>query len=417
MKPVAENRTLRPKVSDSPTTNQPINEPELTMKSTALFFITALSSCVLAAEAPKAAAPKAAAPKGEAFGKTTDGTAVEVFTLTNSNGVKLRAMTYGAIVLSLETPDRDGKLADIVLGYNTVDEYIADTPYFGAIVGRYGNRIANGKFSLNGKDHTLATNNDPGGIKCSLHGGLKGFDKVVWKGQGFLSKDGSQGVTFTYLSKDGEEGYPGNLSLNVTYSLSNKNEWKIQYAATTDKATPVNVTQHSYFNLKGEGNGDILDHELMLAAAKYTPVTEGLIPTGKFAPVAGTPFDFTKPTAIGARVNAEDEQMKFGGGYDHNWVLDNQSGELTLAAKVYEPGSGRTLEVLTTEPGIQFYCGNFLDGKLTGKSGKKYELRNGLCLETQHYPDSPNQATFPSTILKPGKSLKSTTIYRFGSKK
>ncbi|KAB2639381.1 MAG: galactose mutarotase [Verrucomicrobia bacterium] len=387
------------------------------MKSTALFFIAALSTCALAAEAPTAPSPKAAAPIAEPFGKTADGTAVNVFTLTNSHGIKLRAMTYGAIVLSLETPDRDGKLADIVLGYNTVDEYIKDTPYFGAIVGRYGNRIANGKFSLNGQDYTLATNNEPGGIKCSLHGGLTGFDKVVWKGEGLLNKDGSQGVKFTYLSKDGEEGYPGNLSLSVTYTLTSKNEWKIQYAATTDKATPINVTQHSYFNLKGEGNGDILGHELMLAAAKTTPVTAGLIPTGKFAPVAGTPFDFTKPTAIGARVTADDEQMKFGGGYDHNWVLDNQSGKLALAAKVYEPTTGRSMEVLTTEPGIQFYCGNFLDGKQTGKSGKKYEFRNGFCLETQHYPDSPNQATFPSVILKPGKALSSTTIYRFSSKK
>ncbi len=387
-----------------------IHPIQATMKSYSLFCVAALCSGAIAADGPKA-------PTAEAFGKTTDGTAVEVFTLTNTNGIKLRAMTYGAIVLSIETPDRDGKLADIVLGFNTVDEYIKDTPYFGAVVGRYGNRIADGKFSLGGKTYSLATNNENGGIKTALHGGLKGFDKVVWKGEGLLNKDGSQGVKFTYLSKDGEEGYPGNLSLSVTYSLSNKNEWKIQYAATTDKATPVNVTQHSYFNLKGEGNGDILSHELMLAASKYTPVTAALIPTGKLTPVAGTPFDFTKPTAIGGRVKADDEQLKFGGGYDHNWVLDNQGGELALAAKVYEPTTGRTLEVLTTEPGIQFYCGNFLDGTLTGKSGKKYEFRNGFCLETQHYPDSPNQANFPSTILKPGKALKSTTVFRFGSKK
>ena len=397
------------------------------MKSYALCFVAALSTCALSAAAPKPAAPKPAAPKADAakleapkaepFGKTTDGTAVEVYTLTNSKGLKLRAMTYGAIVLSLETPDRDGKLADIALGYNTLDEYIKDTPYFGAIVGRYGNRIANGKFSLDGKEYTLATNNENGGIKTSLHGGLKGFDKVVWKGEGLLNKDGSQGVKFTYLSKDGEEGYPGNLNISVTYSLTNKNEWRIQYAATTDKATPVNVTQHSYFNLKGEGNGDILGHELMLAASKFTPVNAGLIPTGKLAPVAGTPFDFTKSTAIGARVGAENEQLKFGGGYDHNWVLDNQSGTLALAAKVYEPSTGRTMDVLTTEPGIQFYCGNFLDGKLTGKAGKKYEFRNGFALETQHYPDSPNQPNFPSTILKPGKTLKSTTVFRFGTHK
>ena len=373
----------------------------------ALSFLTALGTSALYAEAPKA----------EPFGKTTDGTAVEVFTLTNANGMKLRAMTYGAIVVSLETPDRNGKVADIVLGYNTLDEYIKDTPYFGAIVGRYGNRIANGKFSVDGKEYTLATNNQPGGIKCSLHGGLKGFDKVVWKGEGLVTKDGSQGVKFSYVSKDGEEGYPGNLKLSVTYSLNDKNEWKINYAATTDKATPVNVTQHSYFNLKGEGNGDILGHELMLAASKFTPVTAGLIPTGKLLTVVGTPFDFTTPTAIGERVKSDDEQMKFGGGYDHNWVLDNQDGTLAVAAKVYEPTTGRTMEVLTTEPGIQFYCGNFLDGKLSGKAGKKYEFRNGFCLETQHYPDSPNQPNFPSTILKPGETLTSTTIFRFGINK
>ena len=359
-------------------------------------------------------------PTAEPFGKTADGTPVEVFTLTNSKGVKLRVMTYGAIVLSLETPDRNGKLADIALGYKTVDEYIKDTPYFGAIVGRYGNRIANGKFTVDGKEYSLATNNDPGGMKCSLHGGLKGFDKVVWKGIGQVKSNAqgssAQGVKLTYVSRDGEEGYPGTLNLSVTYWLTEKNEWIIEYQATTDKATPVNVTQHTYFNLKGEGNGDILDHQLMLAAAKYTPVTIGLIPTGELSSVGGTPFDFTKPAAIGARVNADNQQMKFGGGYDHNWVLDNQDGSLAIAASVYEPVYGRFMEVLTTEPGIQFYCGNFLDGKLIGKSGKKYEFRNGFCLETQHYPDSPNQKNFPNTILQPGAELTSTTVYRFGAK-
>ena len=376
------------------------------MKSFALLFIAALCTHAVAAEAPK----------GMPFGKTAEGTAVEVYTLSNSKGMKIRAMTYGAIVLSIETPDREGKLADITLGYKSVDEYIKDTPYFGAIVGRYGNRIANGKFTLEGKEYTLATNNENGGIKCSLHGGLKGFDKVLWQGEGLVSTDGAQGVKFSYLSKDGEEGYPGNLKVSVTYWLNAQNEWKIQYEATTDKATPINVTQHTYFNLKGEGKGDILGHQLKLAASKFTPVTAALIPTGKLMPVAGTPFDFTKPTAIGERVAADHEQIKLGGGYDHNWVLDNQGGELALAASVYEPGTGRTMEVLTTEPGIQFYCGNFLDGKLTGKAGNKYELRNGFCLETQHFPDSPNQPQFPSTILKPGNTLKSTTVFRFGSK-
>jgi aldose 1-epimerase len=374
------------------------------MKTKATLLVAAaLSTSILSA----------ASPAPEPFGKTTDGAAVEVYTLTNSKGIKLRAMTYGAIVLSIETPDREGKLADITLGYNTVDEYIKDTPYFGAIVGRYGNRINLGKFSLDGADYTLARNNGEGDTKCSLHGGLKGFDKVLWKGEG-LSKEGAQGVKFSYLSKDGEEGYPGNLSLSVTYWLTESSEWQIQYEMSTDKATPVNVTQHSYFNLKGEGTGDILGHELTLNATKYTPVTAALIPTGELAPVAGTPFDFTKATAIGARVSAEHEQIKFGNGYDHNWVLDSQDGSLALAASVYEPTTGRTLDVLTTEPGIQFYGGNFLDGTLTGKTGKKYEFRNGFCLETQHYPDSPNQPAFPSTILQPGEVKQSTTVYKFG---
>lgn len=376
------------------------------MKSSLLAMLPIVSaSTLLAAEAPKP----------EAFGKTTNGTPVEVYTLQNSKGVKLRAMTYGAIVLSLETPDRNGKSADIVLGYNAVGDYIKETPYFGAVVGRFGNRIAAGKFTVEGKEYTLPLNNDPGGIKCSLHGGITGFDKVVWKGEGIV-REGMQGVRFTYLSKDGEEGYPGNLKVSVTYLLNDANEWRVEYETSTDKATPVNVTQHSYFNLRGEGNGDILGHELQLAAAKYTPVTAGLIPTGELAPVAGTPLDFTRPTAIGARVNASHEQLKFGGGYDHNWVLDNQGGALASAAKVYEPETGRTMEILTTEPGIQFYCGNFLDGKLTGKKGVSYQHRTGFCLETQHYPDSPNQPKFPSTILKPGEVKKSTTVFRFGTR-
>ena len=354
-------------------------------------------------------------PQGQPFGKTGDGTPVEIYTLTNAKGIKLRAMTYGATVVSLETPDRQGRSADIVLGHNTLAEYLKGTPYFGAIVGRYGNRIAHGKFTLAGKTYTLATNNEPGGMPCSLHGGVKGFDKVVWRAEG-LTKAGAQGVKFSYLSKDGEEGYPGNLNLSVTYWLTDDNDWRIEYTATTDKATPVNVTQHSYFNLKGEGNGDILGHELTFKAAKITPVTAGLIPTGELRPVKGTPFDFTTPHSIGERVNSTDEQMKFGGGYDHNWVLDSQNGSLALAAIVHEPTTGRRIEVLTTEPGMQFYCGNFLDGKSTGKSGKPYQFRNGFCLETQHHPDSPNQPSFPSTILQPGKTMKSTTVYRFSAK-
>lgn len=375
-----------------------------TMKTT--LFLMAASTCSLSA---------ADVPKAETFGKMPDGTEIHAFTLINKNGIKLRAITYGAIVTSLETPDRNGKCADVVLGYSTLEEYLKDSPYFGAVVGRYGNRIAGGKFTLDGKNYTLPTNNEPGGFKCSLHGGLKGFDKVVWRGEG-LVKDGVPVVKFSYTSKDGEEGFPGTVELSVIYQLTDDNQWRIDYAARTDKATPLNVTQHSYFNLKGEGNGDILDHELVFKASRFTPVDAGLIPIGELRSVQGTPFDFTSPHRIGERVNADDEQIRFGGGYDHNWVLDHQDGSLALAAIVSEPTSGRTLEVLTTEPGLQFYCGNFLDGKLRGKSGKPYHFRNGFCLETQHYPDSPNQATFPNTILRPGKMWTSTTVYRFGTK-
>lgn len=363
----------------------------------------AVSPCVMSA----------AAPTPEPFGKTAAGTPVEVYTLTNSRGVKMRVMTYGAIVLSLETPDRAGRSADIVLGYNTLAEYEKATPYFGAIVGRFANRIANGRFSVDGKEYKLATNNNPGGTSCALHGGVVGFDKVVWRAEG-LAKEGAQGLRLRYLSKDGEEGYPGNLDLQATYWLTDQNEWRIEYEATVDKASPVNVTQHSYFNLKGEGHGDVLGHELQLAASKFTPVNQGLIPTGEISPVAGTSLDFTKPMAVGARVDSKEEQMRLGGGYDHNFVLDSQTGDLALAASVHEPVSGRILEVLTTEPGIQFYGGNFLDGTLTGKSGNKYVYRGGFCLETQHYPDSPNQKSFPNTVLRPGKTYRSVTVYRFG---
>jgi len=372
------------------------------MKPPSLLLSALLATSALAAEPPKA----------EPFGQTADGTPVEIFTLTNKSGVKLRAMTYGAIVVSLETPDRQGKNADIVLGFNTLAEYFAHSPYFGAVVGRYGNRIAHGRFSIDGDEYTLAANNEPGGIKCSLHGGLKGFDKVVWRAEP-LAEEGAQGVKFSYTSKDGEEGYPGNLNASVTYWLNDHMEWRIEYEATTDKATPVNLTQHTYFNLKGEGEGDVLDHELTLEASKFTPVTAGLIPTGELRPVKGTPFDFTTPHRIGERITTDDEQIKLGGGYDHNWVLDNQGGLLALAATVYEPTTTRVLEVQTTEPGIQFYTGNFLDGKIKGQSGRPYRARNAFCLETQHYPDSPNQPSFPSTILRPGQTLRSTTIYRF----
>ena len=355
------------------------------------------------------------APAPEPFGRTADGTPVEVYTLTNNRGVRLRAMTYGAIVLSLDVPDKKGAFADITLGYKTLAEYEKATPYFGAIVGRFGNRIAGGQFNVDGNTYRLANNNTPGGKPCSLHGGNKGFDKVVWKAEG-LKGDGSQGVRFRYLSKDGEEGYPGNLEVSVTYWLNEDSEWCVEYEATTDKATPVNLTQHAYFNLKGEGVGDILGHTLQLAASKFTPVNEGMIPTGEKRSVEGTALDFRKATPIGDRVNSKEEQMILGGGYDHNFVLDNQNESLALAALVFEPTSGRTMEVSTTEPGIQFYCGNFLDGTLSGKSGKKYEHRNGFCLESQHYPDSPNHPEFPSSILRPGRTLRSTTVFKFGVK-
>jgi len=355
------------------------------------------------------------APKPVPFGATADGTPVDVYTLTNAHGLRLRAMTYGGIVLSLEVPDRHGKLADVVLGYGSLAEYVKRSPYFGAVVGRYGNRIAKGTFNVGGREYSLALNNSPGGNKCALHGGIRGFDKVVWKGEG-LVQDGSQGVRFTYLSKDGEEGYPGNLAVSVTYLLTDLNEWQVVYELRTDKATPVNVTQHSYFNLKGEGSDDILGHELKIVASKYTPVDAGMIPTGELAPVSGTPFDFTSFQAIGARVNLRHEQLTFGAGYDHNWVLDSQSGDLAFAASVHEPGSGRTMDVFTTEPGIQFYCGNFLDGSLTGKSGNTYKSRNGFCLETQHFPDSPNKDAFPSTLLEPGQARQSKTVFRFSAR-
>ena len=355
------------------------------------------------------------APKPVPFGVTADGTPVDVYTLTNAHGLRLRAMTYGGIVTSLEVPDRQGQLVDVVLGYDSLESYVRRSPYFGAVVGRYGNRISKGRFGVGGREYSLALNNAPGGNKCALHGGIRGFDKVVWKGEG-LVQDGAQGVRFTYLSKDGEEGYPGNLDVSVTYLLTNTNEWQVVYELRTDKATPVNVTQHSYFNLKGEGSGDILGHELKIVASNYTPVDAGLIPTGTLAPVSGTPFDFTSFQPIGARVNDHHEQLAFGGGYDHNWVLDSQSGDLALAASVHEPEAGRTLEVWTTEPGVQFYCGNFLDGSLTGKSGHPYKLRNGFCLETQHFPDSPNQKAFPSTLLEPGHAKVSKTVFRFGAR-
>jgi len=348
------------------------------------------------------------------FGETEDGKSVYLYSLQNSNGMKVDIMNYGCTVVRLFAPDRTGEMADVVLGFNTLEEYVEKSPYFGCIVGRYGNRIANGQFTLNGTLYKLATNNEPGGIPCHLHGGLKGFDKVVWDARPGFKKNNPQ-LELQYTSMDGEEGYPGTLYVTVCYRLTDSNELVIEYSATTDKSTPVNLTHHTYFNLHGEGNGHILDHILFMQAKNFTPVTRGLIPTGEIRPVKGTPFDFTKPNTIGKRINSDDQQIKFGGGYDHNWVLDKNEG-LQRVATVYETYSGRYMEVWTTEPGLQFYSGNFLDGTLTGKSGKIYPHRSGLCLETQHFPDSPNQPSFPGTILNPGEVYKSTTVYCFSVK-
>ncbi len=346
------------------------------------------------------------------FGTTADAKPVELFTLTNAHDVEVRAMTYGATIVWLHAPDREGHLDDIVLGYPTLAGYLAQSPYFGAIVGRYGNRIAKGRFTLDGKAYQLATNNGPN----HLHGGVKGFDKVVWSAEP-AETDSSATVTFSYVSPAGEEGYPGTLRARVTYTLTDRDELRVDYLATTDQATPVNLTQHSYFNLAGAGTRDILAHELMIAADRYTPVDATLIPTGEIAAVAGTPFDFRTPTAIGARIGQSDVQLQHGKGYDHNWVLNRAGaaeGALVLAARVTEPTTGRTLDVFTTEPGIQFYSGNFLDGTITGKDGRVYQHRYGFCLETQHFPDSPNHPNFPSTILRPGREYRSTTVFQFG---
>ncbi|GIK37763.1 MAG: aldose 1-epimerase [Chloroflexota bacterium] len=333
---------------------------------------------------------------------------MDTFTLTNKNGVSTKITNYGGIVMSLNVPDKAGQFGDVVLGFDTVEGYLKPHPYFGALIGRYGNRIANGKFTLEGKDYTLAQNDGPN----SLHGGLQGFDKVIWDAKPLDTADGPA-LELTYLSKDGEEGYPGNLLVKITYTLTHDNALRIDYTATSDETTVINLTHHSYFNLAGAGNCDILDHDLLLNAPHFTPIDETLIPTGEIKPVTGTPFDFTQPARIGLRINQDDEQLKFGLGYDHNWVLNNTDGALALAARVTEPGSGRVMEVWTTEPGIQFYSGNFLDGSNTGKGGKIYRHRSGFCLETQHFPDSPNQPNFPPTVLKASQTYTSTTVYKF----
>ena len=333
--------------------------------------------------------------KKQPFGKTADGQAVDLFTLTNSKGMEVSITNFGGIVVTLKVPDRNGKLDDVVLGYDQLDGYLTNKAFFGALIGRYGNRIAHGQFQLDGKTYNLPKNDGDN----TLHGGMTGFNKRLWTAKQVSGAKGSA-LELTYLSKDGEEGFPGNLSVKVVYTLTDDNELRIDYSATTDKDTVVNLTNHSYFNLAGQGNGDILSHELTIHADQFTPVDQTLIPTGELRAVKGTPFDFTKSTAIGVRINQEDQQLKFGKGYDHNWVLNGGIKTTpALAAEAYDPKTGRVLQVLTTEPGVQFYSGNFLDGTITGKGGKVYNLRNGFCLETQHFPDSPNHASFPSTTL------------------
>jgi aldose 1-epimerase len=344
------------------------------------------------------------------FGRTADGAAVELFTLRNDHGIEVQIVNYGAIITSIRTPDRDGRFADIVLGFDDLEGYIDHPRFFGAVPGRYANRIAKGRFTIDGHTYTLATNNGAN----QLHGGVRGFDKVVWSAEPF-DRNGTSGVTLRYTSRDGEEGYPGTLHATVTYTLTPRDELIAEYGATTDKPTHVNLTQHSYFNLAGEGRGTVIHHQMTIEADRYTPVDEGLIPTGELAPVDGTPFDFRTAAEIGARIDADDEQIHRGGGYDHNFVLNvlKRGPGPHLAARVVEPSSGRTLVVETTEPGVQFYSGNRL-AKTTGKGGQVYDARSGFCLETQHFPDSPNQPNFPSTLLRPGATYATKTVFTFG---
>jgi aldose 1-epimerase len=350
------------------------------------------------------------APHRTQFGTLADGRSVDVYTLTNANGLRLRCLDFGGRIVSLETPDRDGTLGDVVLGYDSVAAYVGDRSYFGALVGRYANRIGHARFSLDGVTYPLTVNDGAN----QLHGG-RGFHAELWSAEPVERPDGA-GLRLSHVSPDGDDGYPGTLTARVTYTLTDANELVIEYLASTDRATPVNLTQHAYFNLAGDGSGAITDHELTLAAHAYTPVDAGLIPTGELRPVAGTPFDFTTPQPIGARIDADDPQLRVAGGYDHNFVIDAAGGGLTLAARVHEPTSGRVLEVLTTEPGVQFYSGNFLENGGEGKAGRHYDHRGGFCLETQHFPDSPNQPAFPSTILRPGETFTSRTVLRFGAR-
>lgn len=345
------------------------------------------------------------------FGTTADGRPVEMYTIRNGQGAEMTVITYGGIIQSLKVPDRTGAFDDVVMGFDSVAEYEKSSPYFGAIIGRVGNRIANGTFSLDGKTFTLAKNDGAN----HLHGGVKGWDKAVWQAEPFQDRRGA-GLLLTHTSPDGDEGYPGKVTAHVRYTLTPENELIVEYHATTDVPTIINLTQHSYFNLAGNKAADILGHELTINADRFTPVDGGLIPTGELAPVEGTPFDFRAPTTIGERIANTDVQLTRGKGYDHNYVLTRSGDGLQLAASVYEPITGRTMEIRTTEPGIQFYSGNFLDGSFTGKAGRAYPHRSGFCLETQHYPDSPNQPSFPSVVLRKGEDYKSETVFKFGAR-
>lgn len=373
-----------------------------------VLLVSSLVGSVSFAEASSSAGKHAI--KKEAFGKLPDGKAVDVYTLTNSHGLEARIMNFGGIVLSLRVPDRNGKLDDVVLGFDSLEPYLTSDPHFGSIIGRYANRIANGKFTLDGVEYTLPKNNGPN----TLHGGVKGFDKALWQAEPSESRKGVA-LVLRYTSKDGEEGFPGNLKTKVTYTLTDSDELAIDYEATTDKATPVNLTSHGYFNLAGQGTGDVLAHELLINADRFTPVDTNLIPTGELRPVKGTPLDFTKTNPIGARINDSYEQLVLAHGYDHNFVINRKAQGLELAARVHEPSTGRVLEIHTTEPGVQFYSANFLDGTITGKQGRVYKQHYAFCLETQHFPDSPNHPGFPSTILRPGQTYHSRTVYKFSA--
>lgn len=370
-----------------------------------LFFLTLMTATNISAASVSSITSRP-------FG-TVDGRKALLYTLTNSKGATATISNYGGTVTSLTMPDRNGNFDDVVLGFGSLGKYVRESPYFGCLIGRFGNRIAKGIFTLNGKEYHLATNN----FGNALHGGIKGFDKVVWQATPKLTARGPS-LKLTYTSPDGEEGYPGNLKVTATYTLTERNELRLDCRAVTDRETVVNLTHHSYFNLAGQGNGTILNHVVTLDSSRYTPVGKTLIPTGQVTPVKGTPFDFRKPTSIGSRIDAKDQQLRFGGGYDHNWIADKLvPGSLTRIAKVEEPTSGRVMEVLSTEPAVQFYSGNFLDGTLRGKGGKLYARRGGFCLEPQHYPDSPNHPSFPSTVLKPGQIFRNTIIYRFSTDK